>query len=189
MFKANLYNLLQIWKAAGDKVLLPGDFNKDVYSGEFSTYISGKEFRMTELCLRITGTKLPSTHLCRRMPIDGLFLAAGLECTAVTLLPSREGIGDHRAFIFDINSDTLLGDPRVFPVTQCLLNCNSNQIRQNYIFNLNQLLHRHCIFKKLLELDKDSDHISIAQLQLRMNKVDLEFEQFMKLAEKRLSQE
>jgi hypothetical protein len=96
MFKANLYNLLWIWKAAGDEVLLLGDFNEDVYSGKFPTYISGEEFRMTELCLWTTGTKLPSTHLRRRTLIDGLFLTASLECIAITLLPSRESIGDHR---------------------------------------------------------------------------------------------
>jgi hypothetical protein len=50
MFKANFYNLLWIWKVAGDEVLLFGNFNKDVYSGELATYISGDEFRMKEMC-------------------------------------------------------------------------------------------------------------------------------------------
>jgi hypothetical protein len=36
--------------------------------------------------------------------------------------------------------------------------------------------------KKFLRIDKDSDHISPAQVQLRMNRVDIELEQFMKSA-------
>jgi hypothetical protein len=77
MFKAKLYNILWIWKAAGDEVLLSGDFNKDVYYWELARYISGGEFRMKEMCFQTTGTRLPSTHLHGRTPIDALFSTSG----------------------------------------------------------------------------------------------------------------
>ena len=53
----------------------------------------------------------------------------------------------------------------------------------NYNLVLNQLACRHSIFRKMLQINRDSDHISIAQVQLCPNKVDLELEQFMKSTE------
>jgi hypothetical protein len=64
-----------------------------------------------------------------------------------------------------------------------LLNCASDKIRNNYIAVLNQLLNRHLMFKMMFCIDRASDHLSPAIVQLCMNKVDMELEQFMKLAE------
>ena len=61
-----------------------------------------------------------------------------------------------------------------------LLNCASDKIKRNYVSVLNQLVNRHLIFKKLLRIDKESDYIPRAQVQLRLNKIDSELEQFMK---------
>ncbi len=35
MFQADLFNLIRIWKIAGDNIILLGDFNKNVYDGKF----------------------------------------------------------------------------------------------------------------------------------------------------------
>ncbi len=100
----------------------------------------------------------------------------------MALLPSQVGIGDHQVFITDITSGSILGDvfPRVMLATGRLLKCASDQIKNNYIKVLNQLTNRHCIFKKLLVVDHLSDCISPAQVQLQMNKINAELEQFMK---------
>ncbi len=90
---------------------------------------------------------------------------------AVTLLPSLVGVGDHRVFILVIDSRSLLGDvsSRVILVSQCLLNCTSDWIKISYIYLLNQLSYRHLLFKKLLLIDKESDHLSPAMIHLHMN--------------------
>jgi hypothetical protein len=95
------------------------------------------------------------------------------------------GVGDHRVFVLDFASETILGNvfPRVIPLAPRLLNCASDKIRNNYIAVLNQLLSMHLMFKKMLCIDRASNHLSPAILQLCMNKVDMESEQFMKLAE------
>ena len=46
------------------------------------------------------------------------------------------------------------------------------------------MLNRHLIFQKLLLTDRASEHISLTTLQLQMNKIDKEMEQFMKSAER-----
>ncbi len=89
-------------------------------------------------------------------------------------------------FVADFTSESILGDAflRVILIAGQLLNCASDKIKNNYIALLNHFSNRRLIFKKLLQIDNASDHISPAVVQLRMNRVDLELDQFMKSAEK-----
>jgi hypothetical protein len=182
MFKLDLLSLLCRWKASGDEILLIGDFNKNVYTGLLATALAGEDLRVHELCQCTTGIPLPPTHICGRTPIDAIYATAGLVCSVMTLLPGRMGVGDHKLFIMDIKSNSVIGDvfAHVLPTASRLLNCSSNRIKHNYICVLNQLSNRHLIFKKILRIDQDSAYICHTQVQLQMNKVDLKLEQFMK---------
>jgi hypothetical protein len=113
---------------------------------------------------------------------DAIYGTAGLVCSAVAILPDRMRVGDHKVFIMDIELDSILGDvfPHVLPAARRLLNCALDRFKNKYIQVLNQLSNRYLIFKKLLIIDQASPTISRAQVQLRMNRVDLELEQFMK---------
>ncbi len=161
MFKSDLLNLLRAWFATGNEVLLFGNFKEDVYSGQLAGDLARDEFRTTELCLRTTGVCIPSTHTCGWTPINAVFATSGLVCTAVTILPSLVGVGDHRVFILDIDSRSFLGDvfPCVIPVSRCLLNCTSDGIKISYISLLNQLSNMHLLFKKLLLIAKPMHYL------------------------------
>jgi hypothetical protein len=145
MFLVDLLSLLRWWKVAGDKILLVGDFNKNVYVGTLAEALSRDKFRMSEVCQRTTGLPLPPTHNRGAVAIDAFFGTSGIKSAAAALLPSCIGIGDHRVFIVDFTSKSIMGDdlPRVIPATGRLLNCSSNQIKNNYIQMLNQLANRH----------------------------------------------
>jgi len=141
---------------------------------------------MKEVCHLTTGIPLPPTHNRGTVPIDAVFGTVGLMVTSVALFPSRTGVGDHRVFLIDVSSDSILGDvfPRVIPAAGRLLNCGSDKIKNNYIKVLTQLSNtRHLIFKKLLVVDWESIGNSSARVQLEMNKIDQELEQFMKSSE------
>jgi hypothetical protein len=120
MSKADLLNLLHAWLVTGDEVFLFNNVNEDVYPSPLTGDLARNEFRITALCLCTTGICLPSTHTCSRTPINAVFATSGLVCMAVTLLPSLVGVGDHRVFILDIDSMSLVGDvfPRVIPVSR-----------------------------------------------------------------------
>ena len=186
MFKSDLISLLRWWKASRDEILLMGDFNENVYFGGISTALAGEDLRMKEICYGTTGKLLPPTHSRGSTPIDTVFGTAGLVCSAALLLLFNVGIGNHRIFIVDITFESTLGNvfPRVIPASSRLLNCKSNKIKKSYIAVLNQLLNRHLIFQKILLTNRASKHISHAALQLRMNKINKEMEQFMKSAER-----
>jgi hypothetical protein len=115
-----------------------------------------------------------------------MFVTLGLVCTATSLLPARVGVSNHWVFVADFTSESILGDafPHVIPIASWLLNCALEKIKKNYTALLNQIPKRHMIFRKLLWIDNASKHISPAKVQLCINRVDLELEQFMKTAEK-----
>jgi hypothetical protein len=125
---------------------------------------SSKELRMGKTCQQTTGGMLPATHSQGCNPINAVFCTAGLVCTAVTLLPSGVGVGDHWVFVLDFASETILGNvfPWVISLSRHLLNCASDKIRNNYIPVLNQLSNRHLMFKKMLCIDRASNHLSPA---------------------------
>jgi hypothetical protein len=113
MFCANLISLLQQWKNAGNEIVLLGDFNKNVYTGDLARSLSGDNLRMHKLCRCITSLPLPHTHICGSVLIDAVFCTAGIDGVAIALLPSRIGIGNHRVFMVDVTYASMLGD--VFP--------------------------------------------------------------------------
>jgi hypothetical protein len=186
MFKLDLLSFLRGWKAAGDEILLIEDFNKNVYMGQLATSLTDDRLRMSKLCRCTTGISLPLTHHRGSVPIDAFFATVGLLCSAVALLPDGTGVGNHRVFVVDIESDTITGDVflHVLPTASQLLNCGSDHIKGNYTQVLNQLSNRHNIFKKLLLISGEDGYIPTAQVQVRMNKFDQELEEFMKSSEK-----
>jgi hypothetical protein len=132
---------------------------------------------MHELCQQVIGIPLPHTYNQGTILIDGIHSTAGID---------RISVGDHRVFMVDITSLSVMGNvfPWVLPAAGRLLNCASDQIKCNYIRILNQLTIGHCLFKKLYTVDCDSNYISVAEVHLQMNKVNLDLEQFMKAWEK-----
>jgi hypothetical protein len=175
----------QWWKMAGDKIILLGDFNKNVYTGGLATAPAGDQLRMSKRCNQITDTLLPSICISSRTPINAAFSTPSLLGSAAGLLPRRVGAGDHRAFIVGVESGSMLSDvfPWIILATHRLLKCALDCIKHNFIWVLNQLSNRHLIFKKLLTIDNKCNHNSPAQVWLHLNKVDLELEQFMKTVE------
>jgi hypothetical protein len=134
MFAADLLSLLRRWKDAGDEIVLMCDLNENVYSGPIVSSLLSDDLRMSEVCLKTTGVVLLPMHLRGSVPIDGVFTTSGFDCLAVTLLPSRTGVGDHRVFLLDFTSSSILGDvlPKVILASRRLLNCVSDKIHCGY---------------------------------------------------------
>ncbi len=97
----------------GDKILLMSGFNKNVYTGPLVTSLAKNKLCLSKMCYRTSGAMLPPTHMRSCTPIDAIFGTAGLSCTTTALLPGQVGVGNHRVFLVDIASETILGN--VFP--------------------------------------------------------------------------
>ncbi len=79
MFCADLFSLLWQWKHSGDKIILLGDFNENVYTGVIATALSLDDLQMYKLCQQITGIPLPHMHNRGAIPIDCVFSTAGID--------------------------------------------------------------------------------------------------------------
>ena len=108
-----------------------------------------------------------------------------MDCTNACILPRYVGVGDHRCFILDFTSASLVGDvfPKVVTAKGRKLHCQSERLIRNYNKVLNQLCDRHQMFKKLLDIRKSSPLLTTAEFLLLMNKWNKEFEDYMKSAE------
>ena len=72
---------------------------------------------MKELCLAVNGEHLPSTFNRGTRLLDAAFATAGINCTSATIFQKNRGVGDHRCFVLDFHSASMIGDvfPQVVP--------------------------------------------------------------------------
>jgi hypothetical protein len=109
IFYEQLVLQLALWKSSDNDIILLGDFNKHVYNGRLAQRITDSDLNFKEMCLYHTGTRLPPTFRTGSIPIDGIFATSGIDCVNVTLLPHFGGVGDHRCFIIDFSSESVIG--------------------------------------------------------------------------------
>jgi len=180
-----LITQLRIWKSEGNEIILCGDFNENVYEGRMSRRLQERDILMTEQCLSHTGHRLPATFVTGTRPIDAVYATQGIETLNVGLLPKFGGVGDHRCFILDFKSASVMGQklPRVLPPKGRKLNCHCERIRNSYNKALDQLAERHQMYRKLNVLTNLAMQISTSDFQVKMNRWDEELTDYMRAAE------
>jgi len=98
-----------VWKATDTDIILLGDFNENMYTGRFAKHLEQVNLNFSEQCLGCTGKHIPPTFRDGIMPIDAVYATAGIECVNAYILPHKVGIGDHRCFIIDFSSSSVIG--------------------------------------------------------------------------------
>jgi len=185
IFAEQLIAQLRRWKADGEELVLCGDFNENVYTGRLAHLLASDSLRMSEQCLKTNGQPLPPTFVTGSRPIDAVYATAGVDSIHATILAKKAGVGDHRVFILDFTSESILGSvfPRVVKASARKLHCDSERIRDNYCKVLNELTNRHMMFRKLTDLHNLSRFTTASDFQLQMNRWDDELTQYMHAAE------
>jgi hypothetical protein len=97
------------WKEIDNDIVLFGDFNKKLYTGQIAKRLVEADLNFTEVCCKHTGQLIPPTFRTVSIPIDGIFATAGVECINAFILPHYGGVGDHRCFILDLSPESLIG--------------------------------------------------------------------------------
>jgi endonuclease/exonuclease/phosphatase (EEP) superfamily protein YafD len=90
-------------------IILLGDFNENVYTGRIAKRLEQADLNFSKQCLGCTGKHIPPTFRDGIMPIDAVYATAGIECVNAYILPHKGGIGDHRCFIIDFSSSSVIG--------------------------------------------------------------------------------
>jgi hypothetical protein len=99
---------LALWKTTNNDIILLGNFNKNVYTGRLAQRFFKHNLNFTEMCRQHTGYPIPPTFRTGSIPINGIFATPGIECVNVMLLPHLGGVGDHRCFIINFSSASMI---------------------------------------------------------------------------------
>ncbi len=84
--------------------------NEHVLTGRFNRGISRVGLDLEEFMHKCWGAQPPYTHINGSIPIDGGYKSPEIEVLHVCLLPFLDS--NHRAFIIDISTRSLLGKYR-----------------------------------------------------------------------------
>ena len=188
IYYEQLTNQLKEWKAAGEDLLMFGDYNENVYTGRIAKRLAEEDINMTEQFQKVNSKQLPPTHIrSETAAVCAVFATEGAECLSACILPKFAGVGDHRCFILDFSSPSVLGTdfPNIVRPMARKLHCDSERIRDNYNAVLTELCDQHRIFHRLNQLAKiqDSNYLSASEFMLLFNKWDQELTELMRAAE------
>jgi hypothetical protein len=169
------------WKAIDNDIILLSNFNKNVYTGQIARRLAKDNLNFTEVCQKHTGWPIPPTFRTGSVPIDGIFATAGIECINTFILPHYGGVGNHRCFILDLSSDSLIGT--LFPnIVQCAarkLHCSSKQMISTYNAKLTKMCDDHNMFQQMDTIHPLTDYLTMEDFSLLMNSWDDELMQYM----------
>ena len=166
-----------------------GDFNEHIYNGRLAKRITAADLNFREICHHHTGLYLPPTFRTGSIPIDGIFATSGIECINVTLLPHLGGVGDHRCFIIDFSSSSVIGTdfPNIVRVASRKLNCSTTRMIRLYNAELTAKCNEHNMFGRMDEIFRLTDYLETDDFYTIMNALDAEFMQLMLHSENEVS--
>ncbi len=104
IFFEQLIAQLVVWKTTDTDIILLGDFNENVYTSRIAKRLAHPDLNFNKQCLGCTGMHILPTFRDGVMPIDAVYATAGIEWVNMHILPHKGGIGDHRCFIIDFSS-------------------------------------------------------------------------------------
>jgi hypothetical protein len=180
-FFEQLITQLLLWKSINNDIVLLGDFNKNVYTGRLAARLSADDLNFVELCRKHTGIRIPPTHCRGSAPIDGIFATPGITCVNAFILPQYGGVGDHRCFIIDLTSESLIGTsfPNIVRCSARKLHCFSSRMVNLYCAELTSVCDRHNMFNCMDLLIRHTDFLAKDDFIQLINSWDSELTQFM----------
>jgi hypothetical protein len=140
---------------------------------------------MKEVVGDFTAQQLGATYFRGSDPIDGVWATGDITVTSACVMPVRFGVGDHRLFVVNFATTTLVGSGLTTVARPALrrLNTKISGCADRY----NRSLHRNILCHRLLEgmVEAASLGDSNEVLAKTLNKLDQEGEAYMKHAEKK----
>ena len=162
------------------------DANENIYTQALGKMLTDpKGLGMVKAVGAYTGKKIGPTYFHGQKPIDGIWTTPDITIANACVMPAGYGIGDHRMFIMDIHTSSMVGDglPRERRAASRRLNTRLPHVDKKYIENLESNLKRHRLIEKLGEAHTTGT--SREDMQGKVTKVDKDSLQFMKHAAKK----
>ena len=185
-FREDLGKLLKEWRAAGDRIIVCLDANENIYTQALGKLLTDPEgLGMIEVVGRYTGKRIGPTHFRGKLPIDGIWATPDITVANACIMPAGYGIGDHRLFVIDFHTASLVGSgpPRERRAASRRLNTRLPHVVKKYADNLEKNMRRHRLIEKLEEAHSSSKDKEEAQRKIGI--VDESSMQLMKHAAKK----
>jgi len=167
--------LLKEWRTAGGRLVVCLDANENIYMQALGKMLTNPEgLGMIEEVGGCTGKKIGPTYFRGQLLIDGIWTILDVMVANGCIMPAGYGIGDHRLFIVDLHTSSLVGSgrPRERRAASRRLNTRLLHVIKKYTENLEENLMRHRLIEKLGEAH--SEGRSKEHIQSRIVKVDRE---------------
>jgi hypothetical protein len=149
-FREDLLRQMKQWRKDGERLILCLDANKNIYRGELGwqlTKLNGLD--MKEVVGEFNVRQLGATYFPGSEPIDGVWSTGNITVKNACVMPVGFGVGDHRLFVIDFATTTLVGSgtTTVVRLALCRLNIKIYGCADWY----NKFLCRNILHHRLLE--------------------------------------
>jgi hypothetical protein len=179
-----LVEQLKTWRSDGDRLIVCLDANEHIYDksiGKTLTDIEG--LAMKEVVGDFTGKKLGATYFRGTNPIDGIWATSDVTVVGACVMPVGFGVGDHRLFVIDFLTSSLVGvhPPKIVRAQARRLNTRQVATAERYSEKFEDNIVRHRLIERLGEA-----HETITcpvLLQEKIDAIDEEGKQYMVHAE------
>ena len=185
-FREDLLALLTRWREDGNRLIVCLDANEHIYKKSLGKALTDAEgLRMKEVVGDFTGRPIGPTYFRGQKPIDGVWVTPDITITGACIMPAGFGIGDHRLFVIDINTSSLIGlqPQRIVRPKARRLNTRIPGAALAYQERFERLLLKHRIIERIgraHETSKDD-----LEATARINAIDRECGQYMLSSEKK----
>ena len=184
-FRQDLQAALQQWREQGDRLIVCLDANEHIYKKSIGKMLTDPNgLAMKEVVGTFTGKEIGPTFFRGSKPIDGVWATSEVTIAAACVMPAGFGIGDHRMFVVDILTSSLVGNNPIRVLRPCArrLNTKLPGVVAKYNDKLENLVLEHRIIERMGEAHERSR--TDAEAKNKMDTVDMEFTDYKKSAEK-----
>jgi hypothetical protein len=180
IFFEQLIAQLIVWKHTNSNIVLLGDFNENVYSSRISKCLSQPDLMFGKQCFQCSSIHISPTFRDGSIPINAIFATASIECINAYILPHKGGMGNHRCFIVDFTSSSIIGT-KFSNIVRCSaqkLHCKSTHLVQLFNAELDMLCNHHKMFQRIYYIYSHINCFSGNNFLYLMNNWDSELVQF-----------
>lgn len=185
-FREDLIKKLLQWRTEGCRLIVCLDANENIYRkslGKALTNVQG--LNMKEVVGTFTNRPIGATYFRGQSPIDGIWATSDVQISGACIMPAGFGIGDHRLFVLDILTSSIVGDQshRIVRPKARRLNTKIPGVASAYRSRLEKAIIKHRIIERLGNAhDNAIDNCDAAR---QINAIDNECGQYMASAEKK----
>jgi hypothetical protein len=152
-FREDLLRRMKQWRKEGERLILCLDANENIYRGELGRQLTEMDgLGMKEVVGDFTARQLGATYFRGSEPIDGVWATGDITVTNACVMPVGFGVGDHRLFVVDFATSTLVGSGMTTVVRPALrrLNTKINGCADRYNKSLRRNILRHRLLERMV---------------------------------------